>query len=333
MPALVNTLPGRRSKSESEHRRSPPTSHPRGKQPLRFLSDNSALLHQPSQVSHGTAVSAFHDGAFHDATFSDQHKHSTNEVGYGTHQQSTVGPIPATPPISSALFSPAHTLSSERVGIPVVNMALQPAGLAPSFPTTESLQPFLDTMSTWGSTQMKIRVIEDKTTQPVQPQSDTHRQRGSFCPAPVQSQASNSKQLGSFSHVPVAGGIACTENVEERRKVLAQAAEKRMNEAMESLTVTDDSTDSAETRGSVSSDASSICPGEIKYETLCDVTCCFDERPFCHGKTGRKLGQGSFGSVYYGEMEIEGGIHQVAVKRLLNQVGLGYARLSCMYCL
>eukprot|EP00088_Acartia_fossae_P004643 TRINITY_DN1199_c0_g1_i23.p1 TRINITY_DN1199_c0_g1~~TRINITY_DN1199_c0_g1_i23.p1 ORF type:complete len:496 (-),score=90.01 TRINITY_DN1199_c0_g1_i23:362-1849(-) len=53
----------------------------------------------------------------------------------------------------------------------------------------------------------------------------------------------------------------------------------------------------------------------LNYSYLCDITANFCERALTEG--GRKLGQGSFGSVYYGTMNGQLNIHgAVAVKRL-----------------
>ncbi|XP_062516322.1 interleukin-1 receptor-associated kinase 4-like isoform X2 [Corticium candelabrum] len=184
-----------------------------------------------------------------------------------------VGPLPTSPPVSP--------FQNQQQVAP----SFDPAGVPSVIHTDQSLLLFQPpTSPPSGNLQMNVRVIEDRTTQSPQcwPESDTSM--APTCPVQV-------------------SDSACFEDVEHRRRILAEAAERRM----ESLSIT----------GSRGSNASSLQPVNVEYEVVRAATNGFDERPLVGG--GKKLGQGSFGSVYYGKLEIRGQMHQVAIKRLLKQ--------------
>ena len=302
MPTVVNTLPGERRPADADMpSRERSTTRPHRSEHLHNVGRQGAGFHpNNSATSHHSANTM--PGHRYDPATRGHRDHITTSSDH--HWYPGVGPIPSTPPtcIPTVPFSHDQSHLYEPARTSVACAPLEPIIATAEVQQSESLQPFYNT-GCRPPIPMGVRVIKDKTRNPVQPQF------------------TGSSQAAPFGRVPTTGGIVCTENVEDRRRLLAKAAEKRMTSAMGSMTLVDGG---MIPRESVTSDASSIGPSEISYETLQLETSNFNEQPFYNG--GRKLGGGSFGSVYFGELLIKGQQWKVAVKRLLKQVGLcGYS--------
>lgn len=227
-----------------------------------------------------------------------------NTASQSHHYPATIGPCPTSPPTSVATFPYSY---EQVIHAPT---ELEPVVTTIEVQQSEYLQPFHSAgyRPPIPASPMGIPVTSETTRKP---------------PSSIQVAMSD---VGTGT----AGGIVSTENVEERRKLLAKAAESRrtavsgITAGVASMTlvgsgpVSNDSDSSNYSNSSSgSSSSSSTQPSEFSYEILQQVTSNFRELPLYSG--GMKLGSGSFGSVYLGELLIKGQQQKVAVKRLLKQ--------------